>query len=97
MRCETIRTVEAPLADTCWATPAAVYSDVSRKVATGQGTSAAIAAILRSSIARGEGGFTPTNPTASAPARMASCASSSEAIQQILIRVRIVRDRRLSS
>lgn len=58
-------------------------------MAVGGGTSAASLETVASSIARGLEGIAPTNPTASAPARMASCTSSVEVMQQILIRVRI--------
>jgi len=53
-------------------------------------TETATVTVLRV-IARGEEGtaLLPISPTASAPASIASCASSSEARQQILIRVRL--------
>jgi hypothetical protein len=50
---------------------------------------AAIAAIVPSSMTPGSESIAPASPRASAPARMASCASSREAMQQILIRVRM--------
>jgi hypothetical protein len=87
-RCETICTAEVPAADTRRAISAAESSEVSRNVATG--TAAAIAATASSAIARGEEGSAPLpmSPRMSAPARTASCASSSEAMQQTLMRVR---------
>jgi hypothetical protein len=68
--------------------PAAPVSLVSRNVAMGGPTEAAIRAIVGSSITPGPLGIAPTSPSASAPCAIARRASSGEAMQQILIRVR---------
>ena len=72
----------------CAMIASAAVSLVRRNVATGGGTRAAIAAISASSIGPGPLGMVPTSPSASAPCAIASRASSSDWMQQILIRVR---------
>jgi hypothetical protein len=59
---------------------------VSRKVAIGGGTVAAIVAIKASSIGPGPLGIAETSPTADAPHSIASLASSTLAMQQIFTR-----------
>src|ERR1035437_3107780 len=66
--------------------PAAVMSGVRRKVEIGGGTLAAISAILGSLIEPTPDGMAATRPSASAPAAMARKASSTDPMQQTLIR-----------
>jgi hypothetical protein len=70
-------------------TAAEVCSDVNRKEATGGGIIFAIDSISSSAIGPGPLGILATSPTASAPCRIAIFASAIEAIQHILILVRI--------
>src|ERR687892_204913 len=72
----------------CAMIASASVSLVRRKVATGGGTRAASAAISSSSIGPGPLGIVPTRPGAWAPCAIASRASPSDWMQQILIRVR---------
>src|SRR5450432_3340540 len=59
---------------------------VSRKVAIGGGTAAAISAIASSLIGPGPLGMAETRPIAPAPYRIARCASARLRMQQILTR-----------
>src|SRR6185312_343062 len=59
---------------------------VSRNVAIGGGAAAAISAIASSPIVPGPLGIAETSPSASAPQRIASCASATLLMQQILTR-----------
>ena len=59
---------------------------VKRKVAIGGGTVAAISAMSFSEITPGPLGISETNPNADAPQRIASCASTTLLMQQILTR-----------
>lgn len=65
--------------------PSAVCSLVSKNVAIGGGTEAAIDLISSSPIGPGPDGIFPTNPIADAPEEIAIFASSSLEMQQILI------------
>jgi hypothetical protein len=60
-------------------------SDVSRKVAIGGGTVAAMLAMLASGITPGPLGMAATRPTAEAPQAIAKAASSEDMMQQTLI------------
>jgi len=85
----TVCTTAGRVASICAEMASADVSEVSRKLATGGGTEAAIRAISSSAIGPGPEGIFATSPTASAPAATASRASSTEAMQQIFTRVRM--------
>ena len=68
----------------------ASVAQVSRKVATPGGTRAAISAISSSAITPGPLGMVETSPSAEAPARIAAHASSTDEMQQTLMRGRAV-------
>src|SRR5271169_2310788 len=70
--------------------PAVSCREVSKNVATGGGTRAAMSAISSSEITPGPLGIAETRPSAAAPCSMARTASSPLEIQQILTRGRFV-------
>ena len=63
----------------------AEVAQVSKNVPIGGGVRAAISAIVSSQITPGPLGIDDTSPKADAPAAIAVSASSSEAMQQILV------------
>src|SRR5437764_12927783 len=67
----------------CATIPATSCLEVSRNVAMGGGTEAAMLVISASAITPGPLGMCETNPTADAPNSIANAASSTLAMQQI--------------